>query len=334
MSFSCDNITNGGWGTDALTVCDPTTSFYTCDGSGSGDVGQSAAQACALTCSRARGEGCRWVENNENTAGELYVGDAANEAECIQLVREECPSATIANMELDGVGSCWCQYGDDMSPSPGAGWKSCLLSSVGFEPQAGEPTDDVGQLVESVDTDSDGCISEDEFNAFADQYSRPLPPFESFERAFSFGMVRRAARTTRHNHGPDGGGGERRDHDYAAPPVDTGETVCEGHGYSESECWALGCCQWDPTTNPADQGGPAAPGTSTGACWSSVGDSPCHGYGSGFGEGSYGYGYGYGFCFGGSISQEAIMIIQEHEQLDYDGDGCWSRAEFACSANI
>ena len=46
-----------------------------------------------------------------------------------------------------------------------------------------------------------------------------------------------------------------------------------------------------------------------------------------FGEGSYGYGYG--FCFGGSISQEAIMIIQEHEQLDYDGDGCWSRAEFA-----
>jgi hypothetical protein len=160
MSFSCDNITNGGWGTDALTVCDPTTSFYTCDGSGSGDVGLSAAQACALTCSRARGEGCRWVENNENTAGELYVGDAANEAECIQLVREECPSATIANMELDGVGSCWCQYGDDMSPSPGAGWKSCLLSSVGFEPQAGEPTDDVGQLVESVDTDSDRCISE------------------------------------------------------------------------------------------------------------------------------------------------------------------------------
>jgi len=124
---------------------------------------------------------------------------------------------------------------------------------------------------------------------------------------------------------------ERRDHDYAVPPVASGETVCQGHGYSESECWALGngCCQWDPTTNPADLGWPAAPGTSTGACWSNVGDSPCHGYGSGFGEGSYGYGYGYGFCFGGSISQDAIMIIQEHEQLDYDGDGCWSRAEFA-----
>ena len=59
--------------------------------------------------------------------------------------------------------------------------------------------------------------------------------------------------------------------------VDTGITVCEGHGYSESECLALGnsCCAWYPTTNPADHGWPAAPGTSTGACWSDIGDWPC-----------------------------------------------------------
>jgi len=57
----------------------------------------------------------------------------------------------------------------------------------------------------------------------------------------------------------------------------TGEAVCQGHGYSESECLALGdsCCQWDPDTNPADLGWPSAPGTSTGACWSAIGDSPC-----------------------------------------------------------
>ena len=64
------------------------------------------------------------------------------------------------------------------------------------------------------------------------------------------------------------------------------EAVCEGHGYSESECLALGnsCCQWDPNTNPADLGWPAAPGTSTGACWSAIGDSPCPG-GSSSGSG-------------------------------------------------
>ena len=57
----------------------------------------------------------------------------------------------------------------------------------------------------------------------------------------------------------------------------TGEAVCQGHGYSESECLALGnsCCAWNPTTNPADHGWPAAPGTSTGACWSDIGDWPC-----------------------------------------------------------
>ena len=43
-----------------------------------------------------------------------------------------------------------------------------------------------------------------------------------------------------------------------------GEEVCEMHGYSESECLAIGCCQWDPTT---DNG--------AGACWSAVGRDPC-----------------------------------------------------------
>jgi hypothetical protein len=130
-NVSCDKITDGGWGTDASTVCDPDTTVYKCDGSSGDVVNKTAAEACPKTCAAV--SGCRWVENNLNVAGEAYVGEVASEEDCIELVRDLCPSANIANMELDGEGACWCQYGDDMTPSPGAGWKSCLLSTVGLE---------------------------------------------------------------------------------------------------------------------------------------------------------------------------------------------------------
>ena len=39
-----------------------------------------------------------------------------------------------------------------------------------------------------------------------------------------------------------------------------GEEVCEGHGFSFAECWAIPCCHWDD-----------------GECWSSVGQDQCQG---------------------------------------------------------
>jgi len=126
-NLTCANITSGGWGTNAATVCDPDKgSFYVCDNAA--DSGIHASVACSDTCASAFG--CKWVENNINIAGEMWVGDVSYEAECIQLVRNECPSATIAHMDVDGSGSCWCQYGTDLTSVSGAGWKNCLLSSI------------------------------------------------------------------------------------------------------------------------------------------------------------------------------------------------------------
>ena len=39
-----------------------------------------------------------------------------------------------------------------------------------------------------------------------------------------------------------------------------GEEVCEGHGFSFAECWAIPCCHWND-----------------GECWSSVGQDQCQG---------------------------------------------------------
>ena len=73
---------------------------------------------------------CTWVENNHNAEGEEYVGFAANEAECISMVVESCPSATIANLNADGYGSCFCQWGMNMMSVPGSGRINCLLSTL------------------------------------------------------------------------------------------------------------------------------------------------------------------------------------------------------------
>jgi len=126
MGFKCNNITSGGWGINAATVCDPDKgSLYVCDNAA--DSGTHASVACSDTCANVFG--CKWIENNINTAGEMYVGEVSNEAECIQLVRDQCPSATIANLGVSSS-SCWCQYGTDLTPVSGAGCKNCLLSSI------------------------------------------------------------------------------------------------------------------------------------------------------------------------------------------------------------
>ena len=66
---------------------------------------------------------CEWVVNNYNYAGEISVGYVQTHQECIDKVKEECPTATIANMQVgDGPGSCFCQFGTDFSEHENAGW--------------------------------------------------------------------------------------------------------------------------------------------------------------------------------------------------------------------
>ena len=73
--------------------------------------------------------GCDWVRNNENTEGEQYVGDVTSLHECVQLVQEMCPWATIANVHEDAVhghnASCWCQHGNDQTHDGSASYLNC-----------------------------------------------------------------------------------------------------------------------------------------------------------------------------------------------------------------
>lgn len=65
---------------------------------------------------------------------------------------------------------------------------------------------------------------------------------------------------------------------HAAAAYPNGEAACEGHGYTEDQCLAVGdgCCHWSPDTIPSEHGMPAAPGSGgKGACWSDIGDAPC-----------------------------------------------------------
>ena len=55
------------------------------------------------------------------------------------------------------------------------------------------------------------------------------------------------------------------DDDDDATYDDDGEAACEGHGYTQTECEAIGCCQWDD-----DDDGDIS-------CWSAVGTSSCTG---------------------------------------------------------
>jgi len=74
---------------------------------------------------------CDWIRNNENTDGELYVGEADSYEECIDMVRAQCPWATIANLGGGaGGGDCWCQQGLDRTESEASAWESCFLDTL------------------------------------------------------------------------------------------------------------------------------------------------------------------------------------------------------------
>ena len=72
---------------------------------------------------------CDWIENTYNSKKEHYVGEVMNSTECIILVQKICNTATIANYQIDGK-RCYCQWGTDMRPNPGAGYINCLLKPL------------------------------------------------------------------------------------------------------------------------------------------------------------------------------------------------------------
>ena len=137
-----------GYETDVYDdpVCEfESTDYGICDSSVSeakwswlGDTSEYPnAMACLEGCLqryRAPPVSCTWVENNINTYGERYAGEVESEEECIALVRKQCPTATIANLDTsvgsdsNVKGSCWCQWGSDLTLVPGSGWKNCLLT--------------------------------------------------------------------------------------------------------------------------------------------------------------------------------------------------------------
>ena len=66
---------------------------------------------------------------------------------------------------------------------------------------------------------------------------------------------------------------------YTVPPTlpptggsggSNGEEACEGHDYSESQCSAVGCCQWDDGEVRM-----FCLDALSSQCWSAVGDGPC-----------------------------------------------------------
>ena len=53
---------------------------------------------------------CDWIESNSNGGidnGEHDVGHADSPSQCIAMVQEQYPDATIANIDDSGSGSCW-----------------------------------------------------------------------------------------------------------------------------------------------------------------------------------------------------------------------------------
>ena len=85
-----------------------------------------------------------WTRNNYHTDDEVYAGGATSKGNCIDMVKNSCPGANIANMAMFGSDdfSCWCQYhnGTDANGQtltqlvfqPGESYESCILSDVKY----------------------------------------------------------------------------------------------------------------------------------------------------------------------------------------------------------
>ena len=75
-------------------------------------------------------DSCDWIESDSNTDNQRSLADSvASPDECIAMVMEQCPSATIANIHSSGTMGCYCQYGSNPTPDT-EGWMSCVLSTA------------------------------------------------------------------------------------------------------------------------------------------------------------------------------------------------------------
>ena len=75
-------------------------------------------------------DNCDWIESDSNTDNQRSLADSvASPDECIAMVMEQCPSATIANIHSSGTMGCYCQYGSNPTPET-EGWMSCVLSTA------------------------------------------------------------------------------------------------------------------------------------------------------------------------------------------------------------
>ena len=124
--------------------------------------------ALVLCLGTAAGEwdGCDWIESDSNTDNQKILADAASPDECITMVMEQCPAASIANIHSSGSGGCYCQYG---TPTPdNEGWMSCVLStatvtlppSITPKPTPEGYRDLDGDGVQDVAPEGECCISQ------------------------------------------------------------------------------------------------------------------------------------------------------------------------------
>ena len=73
---------------------------------------------------------CDWIRSNGNTKGQHRVGYASSPWDCIAMVREFYPDATIATIEDSGAGSCYAQVGSEPKYQSDSIFKSCVLASM------------------------------------------------------------------------------------------------------------------------------------------------------------------------------------------------------------
>ena len=74
---------------------------------------------------------CDWIESKGNRDGEQRImAYVTSPSQCIALVKEHYPDATIASVQDSGAGACWAQYpeyGSSKLVPDGSGYKSCVL---------------------------------------------------------------------------------------------------------------------------------------------------------------------------------------------------------------
>lgn len=83
---------------------------------------------------QANSSNCSWIRNSFNWFNSEYAGYASSPEDCIQMVHEYCPSATMASIHEDafeGESSfCYCQWGSNRTLDAHSGYYSCFFENM------------------------------------------------------------------------------------------------------------------------------------------------------------------------------------------------------------